>query len=70
MVPVTVADAGELQMVHASLNLVLRVDMAMILHRNLHARNALRVGQALTAPSSALSVRKESLLARTVLKNA
>ena len=63
-------NAPQLQMVHANLNLALQVDTAMILHRNLHARNALRAGQALTAPSSVRSVQKESLLARMVLKNA
>ena len=62
--------APRLHMVHANLNLALQVDTAMILHGNLHARNALRAGQALTAPSSALSVRKESLPTRMVLKNA
>ena len=47
-------------MVHAISNLVLQVDMAMILHKNLHARNALQVGQASAVRSNAPTVPKEN----------
>ena len=62
--------APQLQMVHANLNLARQVDTAIILLRNLYARNALRAGQALTAPLSVLSVLKESLPTRMVSTNA
>ena len=53
--------------VHANLNLVLQVHMAMTLHKNPLARNALQAGQALAALSVAPAVPKESLPAILVL---